>query len=128
MQNNKQYDIDHVLSALAEPTRRALVERLGAGPASVSDLAKPFGITLAAVVQHLQVLEACKLVRSEKIGRVRTCRLDPAGLDVVERWIDERRRLAERRFDRLAELLGEHEESAENPTLSPTHKKKGKKP
>lgn len=124
---SKRHDIDHVLSALAEPTRRALVERLGAGPASVSDLAKPFGITLAAVVQHLQVLEACKLVRTEKVGRVRTCRLDPAGLDVVERWIDERRSLAERRFDRLAELLGEHEEPAATTSVTGSDKKRGNK-
>ena len=76
----KHSPIDDSFRALAEPTRRALIERLTQGPASVSDLAKPFAMTLAAVVQHLQVLEASGFVRSEKIGRVRTCRLEPGGL------------------------------------------------
>lgn len=125
----KQHDLDRVLAALAEPTRRALMERLSQGPASVSDLAKPFGVTLAAVVQHLQVLEASGLVRTEKIGRVRTCRIDARGLDVIERWIEERRSLAERRFDRLAQLLDEDEADLEQTTTQrPVTKKKGTKP
>jgi len=99
--------VDRVFHALSEPTRRALVERLSAGPLSVSDLAQPFGVSLAAIVQHLQVLEESKLVSSEKVGRVRTCRLEPDGLRLAERWIAERRSLWERRLDRLGDLLAE---------------------
>jgi len=97
--------IAHVFHALADPTRRALVERLGRGPASVTDLAQPLDITLAAVIQHLQILEQSGLVRSQKVGRVRTCRLEPAGLSVAARWIAERRAEWERRFGRLGGLL-----------------------
>jgi DNA-binding transcriptional ArsR family regulator len=86
------------------------VERLSKGPASVSSLAAPLLITLAAVVQHLQVLEKSGLVRTEKLGRVRTCRIEPAGLSVVEQWIRDRRSLWETRFDRLDELLAEPDE------------------
>jgi DNA-binding transcriptional ArsR family regulator len=99
--------VDRVFHALAEPTRRALVERLSAGPASVSDLAQPFDLTLAAIVQHLQVLEESGVVRTEKVGRVRTCRIQPRGLNVAERWLGERRALWERRFDRLGEVLAD---------------------
>lgn len=102
-----QSAVDGVFHALADPTRRALVERLSRSPASVSDLATPFAITLAAVVQHLQVLERSGLVRTEKVGRVRTCRLEPSGLAVAERWIAERRSLWGRRLDRLGALLAE---------------------
>jgi len=84
--------IDRVFEALAEPTRRAIVERLSRGPASVSELARPFGVSLAAVMQHLQVLEQSGLVRSEKVGRVRTCRIDAAGLTLAEQWLQERRK------------------------------------
>ncbi len=83
------------------------MEQLSQGPASVTDLARPLAITLAAVVQHVQVLEQCGVVRTEKVGRVRTCRVDPAGLSVAERWIAERRSLWERRLDRLGEVLAE---------------------
>ena len=100
-------DVDVTLRALVEPTRRAIVERLSRSPATVTDLAKPFDMTFAAVVQHLQVLEASGLIRSEKIGRVRTCRLEPQGLTPLTDWIAERRLLAERRLDRLGELLEE---------------------
>ena len=100
-------DIDRVFTALGDPTRRARVEKLSEGPISVSKLAEPFGMTLAAVVQHLQILEASGLVRSAKSGRVRTCQIEPAGLSVAERWIDECRSLWERRFDRLGKLLDE---------------------
>jgi len=103
----KHAGIDGSLRALAEPTRRAIVERLSRGPASVSDLAKPFDMTLAAVVQHLQVLEGSGLIRSEKIGRVRTCRIEPDGLSTLADWVAERRTLLERRFDRLGEILAE---------------------
>lgn len=102
-----QRRIDESFRALAEPTRRAIVERLSLGPASVSDLARPFDMTLAAVVQHLQVLEACGIVRTEKIGRVRTCTIAPGGLDLVADWINARRAAAERRLDRLGQVLDE---------------------
>ncbi|HTQ54165.1 MAG TPA: metalloregulator ArsR/SmtB family transcription factor [Bryobacteraceae bacterium] len=103
-------DIDRVFHALGDATRRALVERLSEGPASVSSLAKPLAITLAAVVQHLQVLEESGLVHTEKTGRVRTCRIELAGLSAAEEWIADRRSLWERRLDRLGELLGESDE------------------
>ena len=99
--------IDRVFHALGDPTRRAIVEKLSEGPISVSRLAKPLDITLAAVVQHLQILEASGLVQSEKIGRVRTCRIEPQGLGVAERWISERRSQWERRFERLGKFLAE---------------------
>ena len=118
--------VDGVFYALAEPMRRALVERLTAGPMSVSELAQPFGVTLAAIVQHLQVLEESGIVRSEKLGRVRTCRLDPGGLKVAEGWIAERRRLWERRLDRLDELLSEEDRPKPSPLES--NKKKRKRP
>lgn len=98
---------DRVFDALGDPTRRALVARLSQGPMSVSELGQPFDITLAAVVQHLQVLERSQLVRTEKVGRVRTCRIEPAGLDVAAAWLDERRALWERRLDRLRDVLAE---------------------
>jgi DNA-binding transcriptional ArsR family regulator len=101
--------VDRVFNALGEPTRRAIVERLSGGPMSVSDLAQPFDLTLAAIVQHLQVLEESGVVRTEKVGRVRTCRIEPGGLRVAERWLSERRALWERRLDRLGELLDEEE-------------------
>ena len=104
---SQQLAVDRVFHALGDPTRRAIVEKLSAGPISVSRLAKPLDMTLAAVVQHLQVLEASGLVQTEKVGRVRTCRIEPKGFSVAERWINERRSLWERRFDRLGELLGE---------------------
>jgi DNA-binding transcriptional ArsR family regulator len=101
----KHQSVDSVLQALAEPTRRAMVEELSRGPLSVSQLAKPFDMTLSAVVQHLAVLEASGVVRTEKVGRVRTCRLDPDALQVAERWVHQRRTEWERRFDRLDEFL-----------------------
>jgi DNA-binding transcriptional ArsR family regulator len=104
-----QVAVDRVFHALGDPTRRAIVEKLSGGPVSVSRLAKPLDITLAAVVQHLQVLEASGLVQTEKVGRVRTCRIEPKGFSVAERWINDRRSLWERRFDRLGKLLAEDE-------------------
>ena len=97
-----------MFQALADPSRRLMVERLSRGPASVSELARPFSMSLAAVVQHVQVLEACGLVRSEKVGRVRTCQIAPATLRSAERWIAERRSTWERRLDALGEYLAEH--------------------
>ncbi len=101
--------LDHAFHALADPTRRAVVERLCDGPASVSELARPFPMTLAAVVQHVQVLEAAGLVESQKVGRVRTVQVDSAGLRSAEEWLAARRTRAERALDRLAALLAEHE-------------------
>ncbi len=92
-----------MFQALADPTRRAMVERLGRGSASVSELAQPFAMSLPAVVQHLKMLETSGLVRTEKVGRVRTCRLDPAALSLAEHWIHQRRQSWEERFDRLGE-------------------------
>jgi DNA-binding transcriptional ArsR family regulator len=100
--------LDRVFQALADPSRRAMVERLSRGPASVSELAEPLPMSLQAVVQHLQVLEASGLVRTEKLGRVRTCQIEPAVLQSAEQWISERRTLWERRLDRLGEFLAEH--------------------
>ena len=107
---NQSATLDLLFQALADPARRAIVERLSRGPASVSELAKPLPMSLPAVVQHLQVLEASGLVRSEKIGRVRTCRIEPAALRVAEQWINERRASWEQRLDRLGEYLAEHPE------------------
>jgi DNA-binding transcriptional ArsR family regulator len=100
-------DVERVFHALGDPTRRAIVERLSEGPASVSGLAAPLGITLTAVAQHLQVLEESGLARTEKLGRVRTCRIETSGIGALEQWIRERRSLWERRLDRLGDLLAE---------------------
>jgi DNA-binding transcriptional ArsR family regulator len=99
--------LDRVFHALADPSRRVMVERLSRGPASVTELAEPLTMSLAAVVQHVHVLEASGLVRSRKVGRVRTCRIDPAALGTAERWIAERRSAWERRLDRLGEYLAQ---------------------
>ncbi len=100
-------DIGHVFHALGDPTRRAIVDSLTAGPASVSRLAAPLGITVTAVAQHLQILEEAGLVHTEKTGRVRTCRIEPAGFDALMQWVRDHRTVWERRLDRLGELLGE---------------------
>ena len=107
---SRKVDIDRVFHALGDPTRRAIVERLSEGPLSVSRLAAPLGITLTAVVQHLQVLEESGLVHTEKVGRVRTCRIEPAGFSALEQWIGDRRSMWERRLDRLGDLLAESDE------------------
>ncbi|HXE13438.1 MAG TPA: metalloregulator ArsR/SmtB family transcription factor [Bryobacteraceae bacterium] len=100
-------NIDRIFDALGDPTRRTIVERLSEGPLSVSQLAGPLGITLTAVAQHLQVLEDSRLARTEKVGRVRSCQIDPAGFSALEKWIRDRRSLWERRLDRLGDLLAE---------------------
>lgn len=105
---NQGASLDRVFQALADPTRRGMIERLSRGPASVSELARPLAMSLAAVVQHLQVLEASGLVRSEKTGRVRTCHIEPAALRTAEQWISERRTGWERRLDRLGDVLAEY--------------------
>jgi len=97
--------LDGLFQALGDPARRGMVDRLCRGPASVSELAKPLAMTLSAVVQHLQVLEASGLVRTRKVGRVRTCQLDTAALESAERWLAGRRSQWEARFDRLGEYL-----------------------
>jgi len=102
-----QHATDRAFHALGDPTRSAILEKLSHGPISVSTLAEPLGMTLAAVVQHLQILEESQLVRSEKIGRVRTCQIEPKGFALIEKWISDRRILWERRFDRLGDLLSE---------------------
>jgi DNA-binding transcriptional ArsR family regulator len=126
--------IDRVFHALAEPTRRAIVERLSAGPSSVSELAAPFDMTLAAIVQHLQVLEQSGVIRTEKVGRIRTCRIEPAGLKVAAQWIAARRALWERRLDRLGDILAEDEplprptsRKSKTGTTSPTGKTETRK-
>ena len=105
--NRKKPNIDRVFHALGDPTRRAILEKLSQGPVSVSRLAEPLEMTLAAVVQHLQVLEESGLVQTEKLGRVRTCRIEPAGLSVAAEWIGERRSMWEQGLDRLGDLLAE---------------------
>ncbi len=106
---NKSVALDLTFQALADPTRRIMVERLSRGPASVSELARPLAMTLSAVVQHLQVLQASGLVRSEKAGRVRTCRIEPRALCIAEDWIAGRRGNWERRLDRLGEYLADQD-------------------
>lgn len=102
---NQSSSLDQLFSALADPARRAMVERLSLGPAPVSELAKPLPMSLPAVMQHLGVLEAAGLVRSEKIGRVRTCSIDRATLSLAEQWINARRAEWERSLDLLGAYL-----------------------
>lgn len=101
----KQASIDRIFHALGDPTRRMILEQLSAGPMSVSRLAEPLKITLAAVVQHLQILEESGLVRTEKSGRVRVCSVDSRGLQTARQWIDDRRSTLEKQLDRLGDLL-----------------------
>ena len=104
---NQVAELDRVFQALADPGRRLMVERLSEGPASVSELGRPLAMSLAAVVQHVQVLEASGLVRSQKTGRTRTCSINPAALRSAEHWISERRSLWERRLDNLGDYLAD---------------------
>jgi DNA-binding transcriptional ArsR family regulator len=108
-----KYQLDTVFQALSDPARRGMLERLSRGPASVSELAKPLAMTLPAVVQHLQVLESSGLVRSEKIGRVRTCRMEPQAMRSAEEWINQRRLAWERRLDRLGDYLAQDAQEQE---------------
>ena len=107
---NHAIPLDRVFHALADPSRRSMLDRLSRGPASVSELARPLTMSMPAVVEHLQVLEETGLVSSEKVGRVRTCRIEPAAMQSAEDWITDRRTMWERNLDRLGEYL------AENPT------------
>ncbi|MFI5014290.1 MAG: ArsR/SmtB family transcription factor [Hyphomicrobiales bacterium] len=102
---NQSADLDRLFNALADPARRAMVERLSRGPAPVSELAKPLPMSLPAAMQHLGVLEAAGLVRSEKVGRVRTCSIETGALSLAEQWINARRTQWERRLDRLDTYL-----------------------
>jgi DNA-binding transcriptional ArsR family regulator len=106
---NYNPSLDLMFQALGDPSRRAMVQRLSEGPASVSELAKPLKMSLPGVVQHLQVLEASGLVISEKVGRVRTCRLETKAMQLAEQWIAQRRSSWERRLDRLGEFLAEEQ-------------------
>src|ERR1700754_1768019 len=107
MLNHGSTAADRTFHALADANRRAIIQRLTRSPATVSELARLLGVTVAATVQHLQVLQASELVRSEKAGRVRTCQIDPSGLRRAEEWLRLQRTTWERRFDRLRDVLGE---------------------
>jgi DNA-binding transcriptional ArsR family regulator len=117
---NQTADLDRVFQALADPGRRLMVERLSEGPASVSELGRPLAMSLAAVVQHVQVLEASGLVRSQKTGRTRTCSINPAALRSAEQWMSERRTLWERRLDQLGDYLAETAGSPDAPPAQPS--------
>lgn len=108
---NQNPKLDLLFQALADPGRRSMIDRLSRGPASVSELAAPLEMSLSAVVQHLAVLEQSGVVRTEKIGRVRTCSLEPAALTLVERWVNDRRTGWEQRFDRLGDFLAKEGEA-----------------
>jgi len=107
----RQSNIDRLFHALGDPTRRAILDALVPRPASVSKLAEPLGITLTAVMQHLDILEEAGLVHTEKLGRVRVCRLEPGGLGALELWIREHRISWELKLDRLGEMLGEEDQA-----------------
>lgn len=98
-------DLDRTFQALADKSRRTMVERLTAGPASTSELAGPLEMSLAAVVQHVQVLEACGLVKTKKVGRTRMCWIEPSAMTAAERWMADRRRGWEDRLDRLGDTI-----------------------
>jgi DNA-binding transcriptional ArsR family regulator len=102
---NQEQALNAMFHALADPTRRRMVERLSRGSASVSQLAEPFDMSLPAVVQHLKVLEESGLVKTEKVGRVRTCTIDAGALSMAEQWINDRRSGWEKRLDRLGAFL-----------------------
>jgi DNA-binding transcriptional ArsR family regulator len=102
--------IDLLFHALGDPTRRAILDHLTGGPMSVSRLADPLDITLTAVAQHLRILEEVGLVHTEKLGRVRTCRIEPAGFRLMEQWIRDHRTAWERKLDRLGAFLAEDED------------------
>ena len=102
---NQSASLDRVFQALADPTRREIVERLIHGPTSVSELAAPLAMSLPAVLQHLAVLEGCGLIGSEKVGRVRTCHLEPTAIRNAESWLGQQRLAWERRLDALGDVL-----------------------
>jgi DNA-binding transcriptional ArsR family regulator len=100
-----QYHLDRTFAALADPTRRAILERLGEGSATISELAEPFGISLTGLKKHVRVLEDVELVTTEKVGRARRCSLGPRRLEDAQRWIETYRHMLDQRLDRLGELL-----------------------
>ena len=106
---DQKSELDALFHALGDPTRRTIVERLSEQPHSVSALAEPLAVTVTAIGQHLQILEAAGLVRTEKLGRVRTASIDAGGLDKLDRWTRERRSVWERRIDQLSQILGEEQ-------------------
>jgi len=114
-----QHRTDRVFHALGDPTRRTILERLSASPASATGLAKPLKLTVAAVVQHLKVLERSGLIRTTKTGRVRTCTIDTGGLGIADQWIQERRALWERRLDQLGDLLSNDEDPSHHEDHAP---------
>jgi len=122
----KQFRADRVFTALADPTRRQLLERLSSGPASVSELAARVPVSLAAVVQHIQMLEDCGVITTKKAGRVRTCQLLPDGLAPAASWIEERRLQWEKRLDRLGAFLDEQDKKQDlhAPAKTPPHPKR----
>src|SRR5271154_3518378 len=111
---NQSRDLDHLFHALADPARRAIVERLSRGPAPVSELARPLPMSLPSAMQHLGVLEASGLVRSEKVGRVRTCSIETAAISLAEQWLNARRQEWEHRLDRLGEYLNSMESEGDH--------------
>lgn len=116
---NQFADIDRVFDALADPTRREIVERLGNAPASITQLAEPLPMSLPAVLQHVQVLERCGLIATQKVGRVRTCRLEVEALDGVEKWVAARRRTWDRRLENLGRVVGQAAAEPANEPSSP---------
>jgi DNA-binding transcriptional ArsR family regulator len=114
--------VDVAFHALADPTRRMMVERLSRGPISVGELAKPLAMSLPAVMQHLAILESSGLVSSEKVGRVRTCKVEPAALRKVEQWLAGRRAMWERHFDRLGDYLAAQAEAEKPDSPKPRRK------
>ena len=127
--------LDRVFQALSDPSRRAIVDRLSRGDASVSELAKPLAMSLAAVVQHVQLLEASGLIRTHKTGRVRSCHLDRDVLSQAETWLSRRRTLWEDNLDRLGEVLAQRKAGrahaaplAESPKTTPAAPRRQRKP
>jgi DNA-binding transcriptional ArsR family regulator len=112
---NETIDLDRTFQALADKSRRTMVERLTLGPASVSELAKPLAMSLAAVVQHVQVLEACGVVKTNKVGRTRMCQIERPAIAAAEQWITDRRRSWESRLDRLGDVLNQAIVTEEKP-------------
>jgi DNA-binding transcriptional ArsR family regulator len=98
-------ELDRTLAALADPTRRSVVERLGRGPATITELAQPFGISLTGMKKHVRVLEDAELVSTEKVGRARRCSLGPRRLEDVQEWVESYRRMLDERLDRFGQLL-----------------------
>ncbi len=117
--------LDRAFHALSDPSRRQMLDRLAKGPASVSDLARPLEMTLAAVVQHVQVLEASGLVESRKTGRVRTCSINENALWCTEQWLTDRRSVWQRRLDRVGAVLNEQVPSEPQQDIPPPTRKRG---